>query len=65
MSEPHKVSEPKDYSKIPTKDLTGKDAIDIINTMALEHRFKFRNYELFALGWAIGAIKTLEELEKP
>jgi hypothetical protein len=56
MSEPHKVVETKDFSKKDINDLTAQDVYDILVEMGISHRYEFKPYELFAIGWAQGAV---------
>jgi hypothetical protein len=58
MSEPHKVIESKDFSKMMPQDLTRQDIIDILGEMAVSRRFNLKLYEVVALGLAA---KTLWE----
>jgi hypothetical protein len=58
MSEPHEVRETKDYSKIPTKELTGQDIAIILLELMLEHRAVLRGYELYALEYASALVHT-------
>lgn len=52
MSEPHKVSGSKDWSKLSIKELTAQDMADILGEIAISKRLFYTAYELFAIQWA-------------